>query len=148
MMRIATFNATCEKCKHRFTVPLLSDMSYGEFLYIDKNGLDHKYYCGLDESHWEMIEPIVDKFDTKHRFDKGDEIRRIIGLIADRPSETDYYLTGKWICPACNSDSVAVEGTNRIDFVDVEDLLFERFDVLSLVEQECEIENLIKSAWR
>jgi hypothetical protein len=49
-MIVATFKAKCDNmtCQNDIDAPLLSDFSYGDFLYGSIDGKFIKYYCGLN----------------------------------------------------------------------------------------------------
>jgi hypothetical protein len=132
-MRIATFKAKCKKitCRHVFDAPLLSDFSYGEFIYGSIDSKLIRYYCGLDCETWSFIDKVVsEKFSEKNRLEIGAIIQKIIGFVADR-QETKIYFTQDIYCPNCQTKVKSIDVNNKTGLEEYNSLTFNDFSKLT-----------------
>lgn len=135
-MQIATFKAKCKKssCGHDFDVPLLSDFTYGEFIYSSIDGKEFRYYNSLDCETWNFIDKTVSEYlGKKNREEIGTIIQKIIGLVADRQNP-DIYFTQDIHCPKCHSKVESVNDNNKTGLKEFEILTFNNFT--KLIESE------------
>lgn len=139
-MDIATFESEC-RCGHQFDLPVLSSMSYGEFLYFDLNGGSPRYLLALNNPVWDNVSKIVDLTTEANDSAKGATIQKIMGKIADKPSTNTDYIQHS-ICPKCKSRNIT-EKDRRTGQIDVEELSFEQFKNHSKSEQRRIVVGLI-----
>ena len=144
-MKIATFNARCKRF-HQFQVPLLPDMSYGEFLFSDNFGQTYKYYFGLDDPNWKLVEEVLKQDFNLSASELGERTRQVMGLICDKEPGIEFY-TDQLICPTCQSKSLTLDRNNRIGWTDIDELTFSRFNEQTRSDREKEIRE-IGEAWR
>lgn len=136
-MKLATFEATCrnDACLHTFDAPLLSDFSYGEFIYSSIDGQLIRHYSSFDCEVWSFIDKMVsERFSTKSRLKAGVIIQKIIGFVSDRqdpaiPFTQDIY------CPQCRSKVTSIDDNNRTGVEDYERLTFNSFMSLTQFEK-------------
>ena len=100
-MRVSILKAKCKSCEHHFETPLLSDVSYGEFVYSSLSGQRYKYLFGINNKTWDFVQSVVTVDMEVKTKDKGEIIQRVMGLIADIDTKTDFYQNEKLICPSC-----------------------------------------------
>src|SRR6266403_4521514 len=53
--RIQFYEASCRHCRRTFSIPLLGDQSYGQFIFHGENGGIFGYLSSLEEPAWEDI---------------------------------------------------------------------------------------------
>lgn len=58
-MKVSTVKAKCKSCGLQFETPLLSDFSYGEFVYSSQSGLGYKYLYGINNRTWDFVQSVV-----------------------------------------------------------------------------------------
>ena len=136
-MKIATFNAKCKKisCQLDIDAPLLSDFSYGTFIYSSIDGKEIKYYYGLDCEVWQFIDEIlIEPFGKDHDGEIGTLIQKIIGLVADKQNQ-DAYFTQAIYCPKCHSKVELIDINNKTGFQEYESLTFNNFLRLTDIEK-------------
>ncbi|MDO6808737.1 hypothetical protein Q4603_08950 [Zobellia galactanivorans] len=144
-MNIATFEANCTQptCGHKFDAPLLSDFSYGEYIYSSNDGMEIKYFCGLKSEAWKLIGEIISEADEKDKTLKiGPTIQRLIGLVADRKNP-DSYFTQDIYCPKCRSKVFTIDSDKKTGINDYLTLTFENFMNLPELKRKYLIESLI-----
>jgi len=140
-MRVSTVKAKCKSCGQHFETPLLSDFSYGEFVYSSQNGQRHKYLVGINNKTWDFVQSVVNELKTK---DKGEIIQRVMGLIADNDTKADFYQNEKLICPTCGRDAKITDRDTVTGFIEIDEMTFDRFERLTADERKKEIDVLIE----
>ncbi len=143
-MRVSTVKAKCNSCGQHFETPLLSDFSYGEFVYSSQSGQRYKYLFGINNKAWDFVQSIVNADLTLKTKDKGEIIQKVMGLIADNDTKADFYQNQKFICPTCGRDAKILDRDNVTGFIEIDEMTFERFDCLPADEKKKEIGLLIK----
>jgi len=141
-MKVSTVKAKCKSCGHHFETPLLSDFSYGEFIYSNQSGHSYKYLVGLNNKTWDFVQSIVNS-DNKTK-DKGEVIQKVMGLIADNDAKADFYQNEKFICPTCGRDAKILDRDNVTGFIEIDEMTFDRFERLTADEKKEEIGLLVK----
>ncbi len=144
-MNIETFKAKCKniKCRHVFNAPLLSDFSYGEFIYGSIDAKEIRYYCSLNCKVWSFIDKVVsEKFSNIKRLEIGVIIQSIIGFVADR-QEPEIYFTQSIYCPKCHSKVKSIDVNNKTGLNDYKSLTFNSFTNLTELEKEELIDNYL-----
>jgi hypothetical protein len=143
-MRVSTVRAKCKSCGQHFETPLLSDFSYGEFIYSSQSGQRHKYLGGINNKTWDFVQSVVTtdiKVKTK---DKGEIIQKVMGLIADNEDKADFYQNKILICPTCGRDAIILDRDNVTGFIEIDEMTFDRFERMTADEKEKEIGLLMK----
>ncbi len=145
-MEIATFKAKCKntECRHDFDAPLLSDFSYGEFLYGTIDGKEVRYYCSLDCEIWDFIDQTVSRyFGKKNREEIGVMIQKTVGFVADRQN-TEIYFTQDIYCPQCCSKVRSIDTDDKTGRGNYAHLTFEEFRQLGEWEKEKLIDTCLR----
>jgi hypothetical protein len=145
-MKVATFRAKCPKstCLLDIDVPLLSDFSYGEFMYGSIDGKSIKYYCGLDCKTWKFVDAVISEISKDEKpTEQGVVIQKIIGCIADR-DDKDIYFTQDIYCPECQTKIKATNADVQTGVRDYPDLTFAGFESLNHEDRRNKIQELLK----
>ena len=145
-MRVATFKAKCNKltCRLDMDAPLLSDFSYGEFLYGSIDGKLIKYYCGLDCKTWEFVDTFISEiYKDINRTEQGAVIQKNIGLIADR-DDMDMYYTQDIYCPKCKSKIKSINSNIKTGLQEYMDLTFNDFESMNKIDKKNKIHELLR----
>ena len=145
-MKVATFKAKCKKltCRLDIDAPLLSDFSYGEFLYGSIDGKLIKYYCGLDCKTWKFVDTIISEiYKDKNRTEQGTIIQKIIGLIADRDNK-DIYYTQDIYCPKCQYKIKSINSNIKTGLQEYMDLTFNDFENMNQIDKKSKIHELLR----
>lgn len=143
-MRVSTVKAKCKSCSQHFETPLLSDFSYGEFIYSNQSGQRYKYLLGINNKTWDFVQSMVNADNEIKSKEKVELIQKVIGLIADNETKAEIYQNKKIICPACGGDANILNRDNVTGFMDINEMTFERFERLTADEKKKEIRLLIK----
>jgi len=143
-MRVSTVKAKCKSCGQHFETPLLSDFSYGEFVYSSRNGQRYQYLLGINNKTWDFVQSVVNADIEVKTKDKGEIIQKVMGLVADNESKTDFYQNEKLICPTCGRDAKILDRDNVTGFIEIDEMTFDRFERLTADEKKKEIGVLIK----
>jgi len=141
-MKVSTVKAKCKSCGNHFETPLLSDFSYGEFIYSNHSGHSYKYLVGLNNKTWNFVQSIVNS-DNKTK-DKGEIIQKVMGLIADKDANADFYQNDKLNCPTCGRDAKILDRDIVTGFIEIGEMTFDRFERLTADEKKKEINLLMK----
>ncbi len=142
-MKVSTIKVKCRLWGHVFEYPLLSDFSYGQFIYSSQNGQSYRYLFGLNNKTWDFVSKIV-KGDINKVKNEGEVIQAILGRISDKDSTTEYYQNNKIICQTCGRKAWHVYRNNILGYVEVKEMTFDRFERLTLDEKENEVKLLIE----
>ena len=142
-MKVSTIKVKCRPWGHQFEVPFLSDFSYGQFIYSSNDGQRYRYLEGINNKTWDFVSKIIEG-DTKRTEDKAETIQSVLGQIADKDTDTDFYQNKKIICPTCGRKAWHVYRDNIVGSVEVKEMTFDRFERLTIEDKEREILLLIK----
>ena len=146
IMKVATFKSKCHNstCQLDIYVPVLSDFSYGEFIYGSIDGKLIKYYCGLGCKTWEFVDTVVSEIcKDKNRREQGAVIQKIIGLIADRDDE-DMYFTRNIYCPKCHTQIKSINFDMKTGLQEYPDLTFTDFERMNQLDKKNRIHELLR----
>ncbi len=143
-MRISIVRAKCKLWGHRFEVPLLSDFSYGDFIYSSQDGKKHRFFESLNNKTWNFVEKIVSD-DYRYSNHSGDIIQMIIGRVADKDQSVKFFQNRKTICPECGENVCHVFINDIVGFVEVEEMTFHSFEKLSTKEKAKEVKSILDS---
>ena len=141
-VKVSTIRVKCRPWGHQFEFPILSDSSYGEFIYSNQNGKSYTYFNGINNNAWDFVQETI-SFNGKRIKDYGKTIQKIIGLIADKKEPTETFQNERIICPVCGRNAWHVYRDNVVGFIELEEMSFKRFEQLNLNERKREIEELI-----
>jgi hypothetical protein len=132
--------ASCQACRRKFSMPVLSDFSYGEFILHGERNCVFGFLCAHNEPAWEDIETRLKQAGllaaSPTRTDI-DHFHRVIASSADAIS--GQRLVPFPVCPSCGSRSVAYGDSKpheigdfiREDIREIPRVTFEAFQLLS-----------------
>jgi hypothetical protein len=139
-MRVTTVKAKCKSCGLNFSAPLLSDFSYGEFVYSSQNAQRYQYLFAINNMTWDFVQSVLTvDFKIKAK-DTGGIIQRVMGLIADGDGKVDFYQNEKVLCPSCGRDAKIQDRDSLTGFAEIDEMTFDRFERLTTEEKKKEIE--------
>ncbi len=142
-MKVSTYRAVCNDCKTEFHHPLLSDMSYGQFVARGEKGTAFGYFLAFDNIGWEKIHGLVEKFySVNDIFSKRDCFQWIIGKCLDPIDNQELSIVRGPVCPSCHGTNVEYGDSYKTGELNVPDATFSKFLALSNVEQEIMIKDL------
>jgi hypothetical protein len=142
-MKVSTIKVKCRPWGHKFETPVLSDFSYGEFIYSSQDGQSYRHLYALNNKMWDFVSQIIEGYNKKLK-DEGGVIQAILGRIADKDSTVDFYQNKKIICPTCGRKAWNVYSDDIVGSVEVKEMTFDRFERLTPDEKENEIKLLIE----
>jgi hypothetical protein len=130
--RVQFFEAECRHCKWTFSMPLLGDQSYGQFIFHGDKGDVFVYLPAFEEPAWDDI--------TKRLKDAGlfadsadgpeiDRFQRVIAASADSIRRQTLELFPS--CPRCHSDSVSYGDSKPLGIHEIPRVTFDKYQLLS-----------------
>ncbi len=142
------YSARCLLCLKKFSVPKLSDFSFGEYLYHTKDGKIYANFSAFDEL--DISSFVEEKIDQNTVGRLVNEIQKnlkqkVIGKIADRPQQEIDFETGNYICPRCGSKLVKVNENKRLKAERLPKLSFEEFKKLDKESKDNFIQRKLES---
>ena len=142
-MKVFTFKATCNDCKTEFDNPLLSDLSYGEFIARGERGTVFAYLPAINNFGWDRINQLFKKtFPKKDQDSETNCFQWIIGKCLDLIDNQELSIVNNPICPNCHRDSVMYGDEIKTGELNLPDATFSVFLALNDMEQETLIRNL------
>ena len=138
-MKVSTIKAKCRPWGHKFETPILSEFSYGQFIYSSQNGQSYRYLDAINNKTWDFVQKVIQNNGIK---DGGEIIQSILGHIADKDAAVDFYQNKKIICPTCGREVWHVYRNTIVGQVEVNEMTFDRFERLAIEEKEKEIQFL------
>jgi hypothetical protein len=126
------FEASCDACRHRFSMPLLSDFSYGEFILHGERQTIFGFLSAHDEPAWDDIEGRLRRaglFSASATRLEIDRFQRVIAASADTISGERLVLFP--VCPSCGSRSLAYDDSKPQGIRDVPRVTFGEYQLLS-----------------
>lgn len=128
-MNISFFEAYCKACTQLFSTPLLSDFTYGNFLYYSTNGQTVRYYEALNSPGFKKVEAIVEqKASRSVDQTQGAIICSIIGRLVDNPPKFGYY-TADIICPNCGKKAQQANPNKKTGSQEVKPFRFNNYRI-------------------
>ena len=141
--KVQFFNASCQACGQIFSMPLLSDFSYGEFIFHGERDHVFSFLSAFEEAAWDDIENRL----------------RQAGLLADSPSRQQVQLMHRVIaaaadmisgqrlvpfpvCPSCGSSSVTYGDSEPQGIREIPGVTFNQYQMLSTTERSRRVEQL------
>jgi hypothetical protein len=143
MTKIQFFSATCHACGHRFSMPVLSDFSYGEFIFYGGREQMFGFLSAHYEPAWEDIAARSRRaafLGDSPAHSEIDRLHRVIAAAAD--SIAGDRLVPCPVCPSCGGRSVAYGDPQGIR--EIQTVTFQQYQSLSDTERTHRVEQL----WR
>jgi hypothetical protein len=138
--QVQFFAASCHACRRKFSMPVLSDFSYGDFILHGERNCVFGFLSAHNEPAWEDIETRLQRVGllaaSPTRTDI-DRFHRVIAASADAIS--GQRLVPFPVCPSCGSHSVAYGDSMpheigdfiREDIREIPRVTFETYQLLS-----------------
>ena len=128
-MKIAFFQAKCNKCGALFETPLLSDFSYGEFIARSENGAFVAYLNAFEEISFEEIRFLFDKLFKKYDLNLNERscFHFVVGKCSDMIKGKEMRIDIGPICPDCSSNSCGYNNLRMVGTRDIDKLSFTSF---------------------
>src|SRR6267154_6330297 len=126
------FKASCHACGHRFSMPLLSDFSYGQFILHGERQSVFGFLSAHDEPAWEDIDDRLLRaglFSASATRPDIDRFHRVVAASADAIG--GQHLVPFPVCPSCGSRSVAYGDSRPQGIRDVPRVTFGEYQLLS-----------------
>jgi hypothetical protein len=144
-MKIAFFQAKCNKCKAVFETPLLSDFCYGEFIASSSNGALTAYLNALEEPVVKEINLIFDKLFEIYgsNLNKSSCFKFVVGKCSDMIQGQEMRLDLLPLCPYCGSNDFNYNNLQPVGRRDIERLSFNSFVGLGNDKKEALIKGYI-----
>lgn len=145
--KVQFFSAKCQACGHRFSMPLLGDFSYGEFILHGERQRVFGFLSAHDEPAWEDIDARLRRVallsDSPSR-PEIDRLHRVIAATAD--SIAGQRLVPFPVCPSCGARSVACGDSDPQGIHEIPRVTFQWYRSLSDAERSRRVEQLWKES--
>jgi hypothetical protein len=143
--KVQFFSAKCQACGHRFSMPVLSDFSYGEFIFHGERQRVFGFLSAHEEPAWEDIDARLRRAallgDSPSR-PEINRLHRVIAAAAD--SIAGQRLVPLPVCPSCGARSVAYGDSDPQGIHEIPSVTFQQYQSLSDSERSERVEQL----WR
>ncbi len=133
--QVQFFQASCQACRRKFSMPLLSDFSYGEFIFHGERGGVYGFLLALEEPAWEDIETRLQRVGvlavspTQKNTKDIDRFHRVIAACSDAIG--GQALVPFPVCPSCQSHSIAYGDSTPLGIRDIPRVTFGAYQLLS-----------------
>ena len=130
--RVQFYEASCLHCKRTFSVPLLGDQSYGQFIFHGERGGVFGYLFAFDEPAWEDITDRLRQtrlYITSQNRADSDRFQRVIAASADPVSGQSLAL--RPVCPSCHSDNILYGDSKPLEIREIPYVTFNAYQRLS-----------------
>jgi hypothetical protein len=142
--KVQFYEASCRHCRRTFSIPLLGDQSYGQFIFHGEKGNVYGYPSSFEEPIWEDITERLGRAglftSSKSRADI-EHLQRVIAASADPISGQGLVLLP--VCPGCRSQSLEYGDSKPLDIRHIPSVTFSAYRRLS---DESRLERL-RSLW-
>jgi hypothetical protein len=146
-MKVTTFRATCNDCHTPFDNPLLSDMSYGEFIARGEKGTAFAYLPAMGNPGWDRIDQLFKKFfPKKHPSSETECFQWILGKCLDSLNDQELSIVSAPVCPNCHDNNLMYGDDIKTGELDLPDATFSKFFSLDDLAQE-QMVNKLCSQW-
>src|SRR5438874_1555813 len=118
--RVQFYEASCPHCRRTFSIPLLGNQSYGQFIFHGEKGDAFGFLSAFEEPAWEDIERRLRRagmYTTSHSRTNIDRFQRVVAASADPICEQTLMLLP--VCPGCSSQSVEYWDSKPLDIREV-----------------------------
>ena len=129
--RVQFYEASCHHCRRTFSIPLLGDQSYGQFIFHGENGSIFGYLSSFEEPAWEDITARLGQAGfVKTSTSPADigHLQRVIAASADPIGGQRLVLLP--VCPGCRSQSVEYGDSKPLDIRQIPSVTFTAYNIL------------------
>jgi len=147
-IQIATFKAICMQCQSVFSIPLLPDQAFGEFIAWGENGKAAVYLSAYEDGNWDYIISLYHQVTGGPLSDIEKEtncVQWLIGRCLDTVEGENLSIMGGPVCPACHSHRVGYGNSIKTGGVTLQDATFGQFSSLNKNGQIEHIRELLGS---
>jgi hypothetical protein len=130
--RVQFYEASCHHCRRTFSIPLLGDQTYGQFIFHGEKGSVFGYLSASEEPAWEDITERLERaglLTTPRSRPDIEHLQRVIAASAD-PINGETLLLYP-ICPGCRSRSVEYGDSRPSDTREIPGVTFRDYHALS-----------------
>jgi hypothetical protein len=130
--QVRFFEASCHVCGHKFSMPLLSDFSYGEFTFHGEKHAVFGFLSAHEEPAWQDIESRlrqVGLLAISPTRSNIEHFHRVIAASADAIS--GQQLVPFPVCPSCGARSVAYGDSKQLNIREIPRVTFHKYQSLS-----------------
>lgn len=130
--RVQFYEASCRHCRRTFSIPLLGDQGYGQFIFHGEKGKVFGYLSSLEEPAWEDITARLGRAGlstTSTSRADIEHLQRVIAASADPINEQRLVLIP--VCPGCRSQSVDYGDSKPLDIRQIPSVTFSGYETLS-----------------
>ncbi len=133
--RVQFYEASCHHCRRTFSVPLLGDQSYGEFIFHGESGTSFGLLRTSEEPAWNDI---ADRLRRAGLFTSAtrpevEHFQRVVAASADHINGQTLLLYP--ICPGCRSRSIEYGESKPLDVRTIPTVSFRDYHLLSDTEK-------------
>ena len=130
--RVQLYEASCRHCRRTFSIPLLGDQSYGDFIFHGEKGGAFGFLFALEEPAWEDIEERLRRaglYTASRARSQIDHFQRVVAASADPISGQALALLP--VCPGCRSQSVEYGDSKPLEIREIPGVTFRGYQALS-----------------
>jgi hypothetical protein len=143
--KVEFFRATCSACGHQFSMPLLSDFSYGQFIFHGKCNRVFGFLSAHDEPVWEDIRVRLQRAAFLPQSPSRSQIDKLHSVIAGAAdSIAGQQLVPFPVCPSCGARTVSYGDSDSQGVHEIPRVSFHGYEKLSDRERSERVEQL----WR
>ena len=130
MKTVEFFWSECNHCKRGFGLPILSDFSYGCFVFFGEKGSAYVYLEAINDSVWEEICSKILRLAGLKEFTRKDSERLhwVIAACADKINGQGFIPEP--LCPSCKSQDVNYSRVKSAGVREISEATFQNFQSL------------------
>ena len=124
-MEIAQFNVRCYVCWKRFSIPVLSDLNYGSFLFVSYKTREFRIYSRIENQEIETIITAEINSDAELKL-QGNHLKENVALkLVGKLSDGEFEPIFRYVkCPRCKIGFHSFPN-NKIGITKITELTFE-----------------------
>ena len=141
--RVRFFGAACKACGFEFSMPLLSDFSYGELIFHGERQGVFGFLSSLEEAAWEDVDARLRASVLRSASPSRSEIlrlQRVVAAVADPIA--GRRLVPFPVCPSCGSRSIVDDESDPRGTGEIPRVTFQHYLSLSDAEKSRRVETL------
>ncbi len=130
--RVPFYEASCRHCRRTFSIPLLGDQGYGQFIFHGEKGSVFGFLFALEEPAWADIENTLRRaglYTTSYSRPGAGRFQRVVAASADPIGGQPLVLLP--VCPGCRSRSVEYGDSKPLDIREIRRVTFDAYQSLS-----------------
>lgn len=130
--RVQFYEASCRHCRRTFSVPLLGEQSYGQFIFYGEKGTAFGLLVAAEQSAWADVEERLRQaglFTASGPRSQIEHFQRVVAASAD-PIHGQTLLLYP-ICPECRSRSLEYGAAKPLDIREIPEVTFGAYQLLS-----------------